>query len=47
MLKIGDFSKLANVTVKTLRHYAELGLLKPAWGARWNRSSGCLTETCV
>lgn len=31
MLKIGDFSKLANVTVKTLRHYAELGLLKPAW----------------
>ena len=31
MLKIGDFSKLAQVSVKTLRYYAELGLLKPAW----------------
>ena len=31
MLKIGDFSKLAQVSVKTLRHYDKLGLLKPAW----------------
>ncbi len=31
MIKIGDFSKLANVTIKTLHHYGELGLLKPAW----------------
>lgn len=31
MLKIGDFSKLAQVSVKTLRYYAELGLLAPAW----------------
>ena len=31
MLKIGDFSKLAHVTVKTLRHYAEMSLLKPIW----------------
>jgi predicted transcriptional regulator YdeE/DNA-binding transcriptional MerR regulator len=31
MLKIGDFSRLGQVTVKTLRHYAQLGLLKPAW----------------
>jgi predicted transcriptional regulator YdeE/DNA-binding transcriptional MerR regulator len=31
MLKIGDFSKLAQVTVKALHHYARLGLLKPAW----------------
>ncbi len=31
MLKIGDFSKLAQVSVKTLRYYAELGLLSPAW----------------
>lgn len=31
MLKIGDFSKLAQVSVKTLRHYGELGLLKPVW----------------
>jgi predicted transcriptional regulator YdeE/DNA-binding transcriptional MerR regulator len=29
MIKIGDFSKLAHVTVKTLHHYGELGLLKP------------------
>ncbi|MDY6877457.1 MAG: GyrI-like domain-containing protein [Chloroflexota bacterium] len=31
MLKIGDFSKVAQVSVKTLRYYGELGLLKPAW----------------
>ncbi len=36
MLKIGDFSRLANVTVKALRHYAELGLLKPAWIDRFS-----------
>jgi DNA-binding transcriptional MerR regulator len=30
MLKIGDFSKLAQVTVKTLHHYDHTGLLKPA-----------------
>jgi effector-binding domain-containing protein len=29
MLKIGDFSKLSRVTVKTLRFYDEVGLLKP------------------
>ena len=31
MLKIGDFSKMAQVSVKTLRHYSNLGLLQPAW----------------
>ncbi len=31
MLKIGDFSKLAQVSIKTLRHYGKLGLLKPSW----------------
>ena len=31
MLKIGEFSKVAQVSVKTLRHYGQLGLLKPAW----------------
>ena len=36
MLKIGDFSKLAHVTVKTLRHYAELGLLQPVWTERYS-----------
>lgn len=30
MFKIGDFSRLARVTVKALRHYDELGLLPPA-----------------
>ena len=29
MFKIGDFSKLCQVTVKTLRHYDDLGLFKP------------------
>lgn len=30
MLKIGEFSTLARVSIKALRHYDELGLLKPA-----------------
>jgi DNA-binding transcriptional MerR regulator len=30
MFRIGDFSKLSRVSVKTLRYYDELGLLKPA-----------------
>lgn len=30
MLRIGDFSKLSSVSVKTLRYYDEIGLLKPA-----------------
>ena len=35
MLKIGDFSNLAQISVKTLRHYGRLGLLKPAWVDRF------------
>lgn len=31
MFKIGDFSRFSRVSVKMLRHYDELGLLKPAW----------------
>lgn len=31
MLKIGDFSKLARVTIKTLHHYEQMGLMRPAW----------------
>lgn len=31
MFKVGDFSKLSRVSVKMLRHYDEIGLLKPAW----------------
>lgn len=30
MLKIGDFSSICQVTIKTLRYYDRLGLLKPA-----------------
>lgn len=30
MFKIGEFSKIARVTVKTLRYYDEMDLLKPA-----------------
>lgn len=30
MLKIGEFSKIAQVNVKTLRYYDQVGLLKPA-----------------
>ncbi len=30
MFRIGEFSKLSQVTVKTLRYYDEIGLLKPA-----------------
>jgi DNA-binding transcriptional MerR regulator len=30
MFKIGDFSKFTRVSVKMLRHYDEIGLLKPA-----------------
>lgn len=30
MLKIGDFSKLSRVSIRMLRHYDEIGLLKPS-----------------
>jgi DNA-binding transcriptional MerR regulator len=30
MLKIGDFSRIAQVSIKALRYYDRLGLLKPA-----------------
>ena len=31
MFKIGDFAKLTRVSVKTLHHYGDVGLFKPAW----------------
>ncbi len=31
MLKIGDFSILSRITIKTLRHYDEMGLLQPSF----------------
>lgn len=36
MIKIGDFSNLAHVSIKTLHHYDELGLLKPAYIDRFS-----------
>jgi DNA-binding transcriptional MerR regulator len=30
MLKIGEFSRLSQVTIKCLHHYDDLGLLHPA-----------------
>ena len=30
MIRIGDFARLSGVSVETLRHYDELGLLRPA-----------------
>ena len=35
MLKIGEFSKLARVPVKTLRYYDDLRLFRPAWVDRF------------
>lgn len=37
MFKIGDFSKLSRVPVKTLRYYDEIGLLKPVGVDRFTR----------
>lgn len=31
LMKIGDVAKLANVTVRTLHHYHQIGLLIPAF----------------
>jgi DNA-binding transcriptional MerR regulator len=31
MFKIGDFSKICQVSIKALRHWDEIGLLKPAY----------------
>lgn len=31
MLKIGDFSRLGQVSVRMLRHYDQMGLIKPAY----------------
>src|SRR5918996_644454 len=35
MIRIGDFSKLSRVSIKTLRFYDEMGLLKPIEGDRF------------
>ena len=35
LLKIGDFSKLSRISVRMLRHYAEIGLLRPVYVDRF------------
>lgn len=35
LFKIGEFSRLMQVTVKTLRHYEQKGLLVPAEVDEW------------
>ena len=34
-LKIGEFSRICHVTVRTLRHYEEIGLLLPDYIDEW------------
>ncbi|BBB46929.1 MerR family transcriptional regulator [Pelolinea submarina] len=36
LIKIGDFARESGVTVKALRHYEHLNLLRPAWINRYN-----------
>ncbi|MCQ2171183.1 MAG: MerR family DNA-binding transcriptional regulator [Bacteroidales bacterium] len=36
-LKIGEFSRLGRVTVRALRHYEEIGLLRPEISAVFKR----------
>ena len=35
MLKIGEFSKLTRVSIRMLRHYDEIGLLRPTETDAW------------
>lgn len=37
MYSIGEFSKIGNISRKTLRYYDEIGLLRPAWVDEANR----------
>ena len=36
MIKIGDFSRLANISIKTLHYYDQLGLLQPVHVDRYS-----------
>ena len=37
MLRIGEFSKLTQVSIRMLRYYDEVGILKPAEVDKWTR----------
>ena len=45
-LKIGEFSKLMQVTVKTLRHYEQMGLLIPYEVDKWTGYRYYTIERC-
>jgi len=38
-LSIGSFSRVSGLTVKALRHYDEIGLLKPARVDEWTATA--------
>lgn len=44
MFQIGEFSKITKTTVKTLRYYDEVGLLKPAFVDEWTNFRYYTTE---
>lgn len=44
MFRIGEFSKMTKTTVKTLRYYDEVGLLKPAFVDDWSNYRYYTTE---
>ena len=37
MFRIGEFSKLTQVSIRMLRYYDEVGILKPAEVDKWTR----------
>jgi DNA-binding transcriptional MerR regulator len=44
MFSIGEFARLGGVSVRTLRHYDEIGLLRPAQVDPVTGYRGCLAS---
>ena len=42
-MRIKEFAKLTGVSVRTLHHYDEIGLLKPAFTDKVNNALGIVT----
>lgn len=47
MFSIGEFSKMAKTTVKTLRHYDEIGLLAPSYVDKYSKYRYYSTDQLV
>ena len=47
MIKIGEFSKLVQVPVPTLRYYDQVGLLKPVEVDRFTGYRECVLSTAA